>query len=231
VVGQAVDDLRPQRHVRVEPLDDRSAVVIEDALPDDAHRAKAHLLLAGVGAEDAAHDALQLLALRADDLGHEAVERLGGLDHLARHEAAVGRLQPRVEDAPQELLHGDAQALLRVGRHLGRHQRVLLAGLLAGVAQDLAVQAGLVAEVVVDGGHVGVRALADLAHRRGAVALLGEGLEACSQEPLAGAGGRDVVVGDGGAHGFEHPFDSYILNCRFKPSSHLFRAAAAPPPG
>jgi hypothetical protein len=83
VVRQPVDDLRPQGHVREQPLDDRAAVVVEDALPDDAHGAPAHLLLTGVGAEDAAHDALQLLALRADDLGHEAVERLGGLDHRA----------------------------------------------------------------------------------------------------------------------------------------------------
>jgi hypothetical protein len=62
---------------------------------------------------------------------------------------------------------------------------------------------------------VGVRALADLAHRGGAVAA--RQVSSPAAGAFARADGRDVVVGNGGAHGFEHQFDSVILNPCFNP--------------
>ena len=99
----------------------------------------------------------QVFDARADALIDDGVERRGGIVHLAVDQLVDG-VVPRREQALQEDADEPAQLLFGrltiagPARQLGR-----LAHRVDRRLHDHAVEAQLVAEVIVDGGHVGPR--------------------------------------------------------------------------
>lgn len=119
-----------------------------------------------------------------DHGGDEFIEHESGLGHLAGDEYAVPCGLAVVEHAMKERGDEDGEALTRVGRKVAGE--VGLVGGLGGVVEEGAVEAGLVAEVVVGGGDVGSGESCDLADGGVAEASTGEDLAGGVKEAKAG---------------------------------------------
>src|SRR5881394_3225740 len=101
VIGQRVEvpEIGPSSF---EALEDRAAVLVEEALANDAFRRGFDPGERGPRAGERLDDGAEAIVQGSDDLLDDAVEGARGLDHLARHEFPVDRLLALVEDAEQE---------------------------------------------------------------------------------------------------------------------------------
>src|SRR5262249_34809938 len=157
-------------------LDHRARMLIKKRLPENATSNRMDEALGGALVtvrleQQLAHDSAQPLEHRAHVRLRDGVEPGSRLYKFAHKQRASPNGLRRVEAAQHERADEAVEALLcgRFGSCAER-RRVFLQRALAERAQHLEVELLFVAEVIINGGDVGGRALADLAHRSGSEA-------------------------------------------------------------
>lgn len=194
VVGQMVDARRVKFDTRKKPAEHGPAVMIENYLTNDAHGAKADGLGIRFAAKQIADDGHKQVRKRANMLFHHGIERGAGFDHLAGHQAAMARLRARGKNAPKEGTCERVQPLFRRGfgrqAHVGR---IFFQAETKTLGEHSGVKAVLVAKVIIDGGDIGARALADFPHGGRVKPDFGEDLAGGFEEVLARRVLRGVI--------------------------------------
>src|SRR5262249_3124464 len=186
VPRRLVDLLRRAVEGESQPLGDRIAADIDKRLRHDAADAAQGQLIGRLAAGHAGAEAGEVLDTRPNALLAGRVERPGRIVELALDQL-VDRVVIRRQHPAQE--HGDVapQFLFRrlpdagLAPRLGRRPHRV-----DGDLQYFAVQAELVAEMVVDRNNVRARRVADVADGDVAVAALGEQRLGRVQQPVAG---------------------------------------------
>ena len=138
-----------------------------------------------------------------DVVGEDVLRDGGGAGDLVRHEAAEKPRGPGLEDGGDARAHVAVEPLaVGVDRKGGEPGLLLADGVVERVVPDGAVEALLAAEMVVDGGDVGVRGAADVLDARLLVAAVGELPAGDAEEPFAGVSARGGGLSAGGGwHG------------------------------
>lgn len=194
VRGDGVEALGRHFEIGPEQFDDRAGVRVVNDLANDAVGAETRDIgirrLVEQAREDLAHGGV----VGADDFFDDAGQGFGGLRHFVNHNAEMAGA-PGVGIVHAEQHGGDHEAQGFFGG-FGEGGGVAGFGIACagshGVAQDGEVEAGFIAEMVVDGGDVGSRAGADVADGGGLEAVFGEDLASGIDE--AGAG--SIVIGN-----------------------------------
>src|SRR5579875_708140 len=185
-VGEVVGGIGDKPLIGIERLDVLAGGVERAAQRDGGKRGEANDTLVGLRAEHFPYQAFDVLLVGGEEVGDQRIEHVAGLDHLAeKHHGLPGRLvtgKHDVEVTAQLKLEALCRTPLGLVHRVGE---VALARLLHRVAEDLAVEAFLVAEVVVYGRDVGIGALRDFLNRGGLEPALGKNLACCLQQTLA----------------------------------------------
>ena len=192
--GQDLDLRRVEWHIRKESAHDFLALVVEEALADDADAAKPDAGFIRTLSEQPSHDHSQLVRYGLEVLAGDRIQRRRRLNHLKRHQPSSGQVGSFHEQPEQE---GPHEAFEPAGRSQAigfrRRDRVPRLGLRLQAAQDGEVQRGLVAEVVIHRRDVGSGATANFPHGGVAEAGLGEDGGGGVQELVAGGDGARIA--------------------------------------
>ena len=126
-----------------------------------------HALIFRRQIENFRHDSAQMICHRPDAFLDDGIERVGRINHLARHQFAVPRGFTLVKNAAQEGEDERFESLLggRIRSHI-QQDGIFRQRLVLGVTQHFEIERFLVAEMIIDGGDVRAGAATDLADSR-----------------------------------------------------------------
>lgn len=102
MVGKTFHCAKIVTAMREQSLNDRPALMLEQALADDAHGALFDLIVGDVCRRKFANQCHQKLRIGTDDVLHNVIQHTGGINHFTRHEATVNGRLLGIKDAAQE---------------------------------------------------------------------------------------------------------------------------------
>lgn len=176
VRGDGVEALGRHFEIGPEQFDDGAGVRVVDDLADDAVGAEARDVVIRRPVEQAREDLAHGGVVGSDDFFDDAGQGVGGLRHFVNHDAEMAGVSgARIMHAEQ---HGGDEEAQGFFGSFGEGSGFAGFGIASagghGMAQDGEVEAGFIAEMVIDGGDVGSGAGADIADGRGLEAVFGE---------------------------------------------------------